>query len=88
MDGIEIEKEVFMCGTGLSNYHIHAGDSLKIRVFSDRFTSYIDKESKLKMGFDYYNNSHKSDKIYWSQEFEIPQSIKKKIRKENINIIN
>lgn len=78
VDGI-LQPSSF-CGTGLSTFHIHSGDSHRMNVsefYIDPyyFDSDIDENLDLQIGYDFRLENKKKGKMYWSQSFQMPKAL-------------
>lgn len=75
------EKEVFLCGTGMREFELEAGNSFTIEVLADNFFhEYLDKKGKIQFGYGFELKKDKFEK-FWSEPITISEEMKQDIIK-------
>ena len=78
------EKVNAICGTGLSTFHLHSGESMTNKVYVSEFSSKINKETNLQIGCFYSSENQKKAKVHWSQKFEASNTLLEKVKEHKI----
>jgi hypothetical protein len=73
------EEEILLCGTGMKEFEIKAGNSLTVEFIAAHFLyRYLDKKGEFQIGF-YLKKGQKQYKKIWSEKFSASAEIKRDI---------
>jgi hypothetical protein len=74
-------KDMRWCGTGMKEFQLLPGESLKSKLSARVFEDYLDKKGNLQIGFGFVCEKNKY-RQYWSRKFQIPDNIKTQIKNQ------
>ena len=73
------EQEVFVCGTGMKEFELKPGSSIRVEFIVAHFLyEYLDKKGELQIGF-YLKKGQKQYKKIWSEKFSVSDEMKREI---------